>query len=526
MTPQQESKFQIAIFGDTEGRKWRVEDLDCVEWLFASKSGESTVEFSRDESIISTVDLRSPRLELSSLLAILVVGSEEEFQDLSERWKSSLPSSGVLFRRIPERSPQALLSAAVECIGEHLDQQRRYSGLVSLELAAYRREFERLQRSFARLEEFVGRHTHREVEQIFEYPPDIDASTGIRRRAVHDELDENTFIQTLPVDSFGFSGLSIYVDSKPESLDDPLRLRLRAVETSSLIAEWSLAPAEASIGWAELVLITAIDEPALTLELVAEWMPESTGWALALGPPHPYKDFCVRDKANRSLSAPLAMRLFSGLPGVRVPATTGSFRPVNAPSLLARPFPIEAYSTVAQVLPATQAQMSTLVSYDREIYALTVHPHKGGVTVARMDVHLPKEAWGVTAHIQLANERAGMTDFAMFICLSRDQSKELARLHQLDSPSPSFSGWRTLAPLEKGAVSIVLPDQSEEQKSLYLLTRQSPDLNPDFAWARFSRFEFNILPNSVVDLHEASGKQPTAEAASHVETYAVTSFQK
>lgn len=84
------------------------------------------------------------------------------------------------------------------------------------------------------------------------------------------------------------------------------------------------------------------------------------------------------------------------------------------------------------------------------------------------------------------------------ICAPHDGDRELERLAQMTAASPGFSGWNTLPPLERKTISALIAASGERRLSIYLLTRQAPDSNPDFAWARFSRFEFNILAASLV----------------------------
>jgi hypothetical protein len=154
-----------------------------------------------------------------------------------------------------------------------------------------------------------------------------------------------------------------------------------------------------------------------------------------------------------------------------------------------------------------------LVSYDREIGCITVHPHSGGLTVARMIMVVPKHVWMVSAQIYLAHERASQTQFGLMICPPREESRELARLAQLDAPSPTFSGWKSLLPLERKSISVLIAGPQEERLSICLVTRQAPDSNPDFAWARFSKLEFHVLPNSLIGENEAAELPPVLHPA-------------
>ncbi len=504
MKSPSQTKLQIAILTDARDRMNELSHLAPIEWLFCKQTGDYRFEFYKDDAMISSIDLESARLDLPNLLGILVVGTDGAFETITRNWGAKFPSLRISFKQVPEWDRDAILCAAIECVADELTLQRSHSGRAALELATYRREFDRVQRSFSRLEEYVGRHSFPRASEIFEYPPDTDIATEGRQTRVGDANGSlgRSLTQHLPVDSLGVSSVSIYVSAKPEAAAEPLRITLKAIETGNTFGEWSIGAAEARGGWVELALNCAIDEPALSLVIVVEWPMEKSGWALAIGPPHPYKEFCARTEAGEYLSAPIALRVFSSLPGVRVAPTTGAIRPMNAPHVPAKFIPYELYSTVAQVLPPPADNKPSLVFYDREIGCLTVHPHIDGLTVARLNVVVPKHAWGISAQIHLAHERASPTGFGLMVCAIRDESRELVRLAQLDSPSPSFSGWKTLLPFETKRISLVLAVPRDEQLSIYLATRQAPGLSPDFAWARFSKFAVDFLPKSLLGENE------------------------
>jgi hypothetical protein len=247
--------------------------------------------------------------------------------------------------------------------------------------------------------------------------------------------------------------------------------------------------------------------------IIVEWPADSSGWALTLGPPHPFREFGARTEAGEYLGAPLGLRIFTSLPGARVPATTTAIRAVNAPHAPAEFIPHEAYGKVTQVYPRIEDDGPALVSYDRNLGCITVHPRKGGLlTVGRMSLSIPKHAWRIAAQIHLAHERASLTEFGLMACAPNDGAPELTQLNQLDASSPSFSGWKSLSALETKSISALIPELSAERLSIYLLTRQAPDSSPDFGWARFDNFEFNILPKSMTGENDSDELEPVSHA--------------
>ncbi len=487
MKAPSETTFQIAVLIQSPDELKALPGAGGIEWMYCKQSRDYSFEFYKGEEMVSSFDLEDWRLDLPNLLGIIVVGPADLFETIRYQWISKLPAAGVAFKHIPEFDEKAILSSAIECFAENLQSQRSHAGRAALDLAAYRSEFERLQHSFSRLEEHVTRQTFQRAAEIFEYPPTSATASG-----------NSPVIQYLPVDSYGFSGFAVHVATKPAEAQ-PLRVTLRAIETGTLFGVWEIG-AEVANGWVELALNRAIDEPALTLEAVFELAHNGGGWALSLGPPHPYAAFRARAESGSYLDAPMALRIFNAAPGVRVGATTGAIRPIDAPQPRAEFIPYEVYGTVTQVAPPVEDERPALVAFDREIGCITVHPRKGGsVTAARIDVAVPKDAWQVAAQIHLAHERSSTTHFGLLVCPPRDGSLQLARLDRLDAPSTTFSGWKSLSPLEKKTISVPVSASREERLSVFLVTRLSPEASPDFAWARFAMFEFSILPKPLAD---------------------------
>jgi hypothetical protein len=496
-----EPKFQFAVLVESPNLMGGLRDTDSIEWFYCKQTGDYLFDFYQGNALVSSINLEKARFDLQNLVGIIVVGSPDAFEAIRNNWRSRLPAAGLAFKQISEVSGEAVRSAALECMAEALTTHRNHAGRAALELATYRREFERLQHNFARVEEYVGRQSFQRPTEVFEYPPDLVTATEGDGRARLDNVAAGgslSLSQYLPVDSLGLSSFSIYISAKPDAAAEPLQVKIKAIETGHIFGAWSIFPGKVREGWVELALENAIDEPALSLFLIVEWPLLNSGWALSLGPPHPYKEFCACDEAGEHRGAPIALRIFSSLPGVRVAATTTAIRPTDASHVTTEFIPYEVYESVIQVAPPLQDNKPPLVSYGQDIGCITVHPGGSGPTVGRINIAVPKQAWGISAQIHLAHERASPTQFGLMVCASRDESKELARLEHLDRPSRTFSGWKTLSALERKSITLLLPNAPEERLSIYLMTRQAPDISPDFAWARFTKLEFNVLPKSTV----------------------------
>ena len=504
MTSALQNQFQIAVLSESHDGMAALSGAASLEWLRAKRTGKSSFVFLRGEEKISEVDLETGCFDLSYLLGMVVVGDADTFSEVKSNWNAKLVSSGLSFRLVSEWNTQSILCAAMECVTECLAEQREHSGRTALQLAVYRREFDRLQGCFTRLEEYLAAQPLQRMTEVFSYPP--DSGTGLKgdpkAQLQGAQLQDVTYRvdrklkQPLPVNSLGVSSLSIYISTKPEPAAGPLSVVLQGIEGGAAQACWLLDTAAIQVGWVELALNRALDLSAESLELSIESKAGDGSWIVALGPPHPYREFCARVEGGEPLRSPIALRIFSGLPGVRVATTANAIRPMGAEFLPLRMFPLESYESAIQVLPAVRDGKPRLVFFDLEIDSLTVHPRMEGLTVARLTVAIPKHAWGLSAQICLAHKDANPTDFGLMICEPQNEKKSLARMSQLEAPSPSFSGWKTLPALETGSISLVFSAYAEKSVSLFLITRQAPESSPDFAWARFSNLAFQILPIS------------------------------
>jgi hypothetical protein len=167
-----EIKFQFALLAETSDRLQELPNTDQIEWLVCKRASEDSCDFYQRDAIVASVNLQTPRFGLHNLLGIIVVGSTGTFDAFQRRWNAALPSVTIRFMHVPEFDPLAILSAALECMAGDLTHHRRHSGRAALDLACYRREFDRLQANFRRLEEYVARQSLQVASEIFEYPPD------------------------------------------------------------------------------------------------------------------------------------------------------------------------------------------------------------------------------------------------------------------------------------------------------------------------------------------------------------------
>jgi hypothetical protein len=429
------------------------------------------------------------------------VAGKDSLQQLEAAWRVALPTTPIAMEWIEAATPGDVVARALHYMALSLTAQCGYSGRLSLDLVTYRCEFERMQRCFAALEDYVTAQHPPAPETVFDYSR-LDGKIDIGR--VADTFSEVADVvagvqQLLPVNSCGVAGLSIAIEAAPGVIDAPLDVALLAIETDETIAAWSLDPVTTRVGWVELVLERAIAEPALSLLLTVTSRPGTAGWSIAMGHPHPYAEYCAQTltsepfAAGESFGAPLALRIQALPPGTRVPVGNRSVAAKGARAAEYHPLSPADYETATEILAPGSGREESYTHYNSDAGFVQVHPRGGGrTTVARLLVAPPAGTWRVTARIRLAHESANPTMFALLVRSADGVELNEAEVAALVDGTPGFSGWTILAPMHEGRVFAVLPRPMPRAVAIYLLTRQ--DGGPEYGWARFSDVRLHKLP--------------------------------
>ena len=492
------TRFQIALLEGAAAPEIPA-DSAVIEWLICRRSGPHALEFRRHDLTLGVLDFRAPRFDLPDLIGIMVPGEESESRALQERWAECFPAVELDFIALPRPDTTLMLQAALDAVGRKLLSQRAFSGRAALDLAVYRREFERLQRSFSRLEEFVSQYTLEAPLVLFEYPAllRVTRNSAAALMDAADDAQTVRVLQSVPVDSLGVAGFALHLHT-PLPAATSVCVTLYAPENDRVYGLWTVEAAQAAPGWVNLALSRAIDEPALSLRIAVEMSPGLDPAVLALGEPHPYPEFCARIEGGAALRAPLALRVFGGLPGTRVPVVSGACLPTGSSAAPVTFIPPDLLATAYQVFPPPDRDRNKFVIYDASSSSVTVHPHEGGIrTIARLDLRMPPNAWRLSAQISLAHELANATRFALSAVPGVSKGADGAVIEGPEESSMWFSGWVELAPLEKKMLSVLIPPSEAGVLTVYLLTQQAVESSPDYAWARFESFTFNSTPNCV-----------------------------
>ena len=204
MTTPSDSRFQLAVVSPVDVPLEELPGLGHIEWLICKRKGDHCLEFCNSRVTVASLDFDKARFDLPNLLAVFVIGTEAECRALQDRWTACFPNVTVDFHCLAEFEANSLATAAIACLAGHLARQRTLSGRAALDLAVYRREFERLQRSFGSLEHYVGEYSLQKLRILFEYPSGTAAFIhGAQESAEPGTSDGNLLCveQHLPLDS-------------------------------------------------------------------------------------------------------------------------------------------------------------------------------------------------------------------------------------------------------------------------------------------------------------------------------------
>jgi hypothetical protein len=176
-----------------------------------------------------------------------------------------------------------------------------------------RREREVLLENYRALEDAFHARNWEAATEVFAHDPDSDA----KDEGIGQVLRDDGVEQWLPVSSHGVSGFALHFHEAGGSGGE-LLVKLECVETEQRVAEWTVPFTEIRPEWNFFTLAKACDGGRRTLRLRIS---TSGGHSPELSLGHPISNlrYAARPEGARGTHShrPLALRVFTGLPGVR-----------------------------------------------------------------------------------------------------------------------------------------------------------------------------------------------------------------
>ena len=387
------------------------------------------------------------------------------------------------------------------------DMAQRNTDLVRA-IAAIRREHEVLQEAFTSLEE-VLRTANLPERPAVTLPPTQRCLSPGRNWAMADLI-----YQRLPVSSRAVSAVDLCFLVTDEESSGNFDVALRSLEASDEIGRWRIPFTQITSGWNLLQLHQGIMGPPRTMELeVKVNIEKGVAPDLVLAGPSALEDAVYRTSSGVKGDAPISLRVWRSLPGLRAMPVVGAFQTHGSVS----PSPIQRLSPeiLASAQPIGDVNVDPaqpLVQYIEEQGELQVHPRPNGVVAAYVRGAIPPFTTRVTASVITRHAQADVLDYAMVAVQGRVSLEEaLARVSRSRAPSDGFSGWNAIAPMDPSQISMSFERPPRTSLDLVLMSRPHDVMtqaqtpwhriwagalggrgHTRFAWARFSDVQIEL----------------------------------
>jgi hypothetical protein len=367
-------------------------------------------------------------------------------------------------------------------VGAHVDVLHKENRELMSQNRALRRSYGALQGAFSRLEGFVS--ANRLMTPILQYET-IPIVSYWKPNSAGGQLN-----QLLPILSSRLSYFDLNFRKEPTDSENILRLALRLEPSTRVLHEWNIPYRDVLNGWNSFTPPPIVDEENECL-IELTWSGNADAPAVGLSAGHWSEAYGVGPAAPAGARESLAMRVWSGLQGVRPPSLARS--PIS-PSVA----PGRRVALAPDSL--TQARLHQTARTKKRDYepvrpsdpiGLLVHPHEGeGATIAILPETLPEGTTYVSAGCRTASPDAAPIEYAMGV-VPRDIAPEVA-FDLGEGPSDGFSGWHKVGPLEPRRIGLALESPTRGDERLCLATRLPLGSSEVRAWATWSGVEIGI----------------------------------
>lgn len=370
-----------------------------------------------------------------------------------------------------------------------VDRLAALTASITAELAMLRRERESLFENYRCLEDAFHARNWEAATEVFAHDPFVDA----REEGISQLLHEAWVEQLFPVSSYGVSGFALHF-RKPVNHDGALHVKLGYVESGESVAEWAVSFASIVAGWNFFALSKACDGGPRTLCLrisaAGALPPEpSLGHPIANERYAAYAETDHGDLANR----PLALRIFTGLPGVRPAGIPNAFSPsvvVKGPRIENYRLSAELMHTVADVSVTPVVPDFQTVSFIEQEGAIVCHPLTEGISAGALSGAIAPGTVRFSA-LAIIDHPAGRPA-AVGLLLAPPTADLRARIAELDRngatpPSDVFSGWRKVGPEQPININVLLDTPVVNTMDLIIVSRAAGE-SVDFSWLKVRDF--------------------------------------
>lgn len=299
--------------------------------------------------------------------------------------------------------------------------------------------------------------------------------------------------------------IDVFFNGDRRNVEGTVRFTVQAAWSGRVLCDASVDLRDLSPNWTQFRCepLAGGDKEPLAIELLMSG--PDLGWVTpAFSHPSPIPEECAIIAGQHPIGRPLALQIWSGIPGIEPPQRAGSFGgraaadstglgPAAANSLS---ITLEQLSRaeLASKLPADLTFAP--VNYDAATQSLLVHPLGFRPTVARLPPMSVFNLSALSATVQLTEPNAQPTEFAL-VALPSSSGVSASRR---PSDDIDFSGvtWHEFKAREWGEIEICFPQRLNGEIHIYLLTRTQTD-NYDYTSAWFRGLRMTCWPDSAAE---------------------------
>ncbi len=293
--------------------------------------------------------------------------------------------------------------------------------------------------------------------------------------------------QRLPLSSQGLAAVALHVTMGARHGKGRLLVRLTAVESGSQLISWAIPFSHLRPGWNFLEIPTVVAGPRQTVELEARWDGELRGAPqLSLSSQFIGSDGCPEIEGGARLRNPLAMQIWTGLPGSR-----------RVSSAFADPADLQRAVIAGRQLllsPATLGQARLVgpqdsvafdvLSFRDDNRVLQLHPVLGRIAHAVIPGAVPAGTRRVIAAMRTDNPEGPWVEYAMMLT----PAGATATFPTAERPSAApalVTEWQSLPPGTPGNLILGLEEPTAAIGDLHIATRLPPAMGDSYAWAQW-----------------------------------------
>lgn len=488
-------------------RRYAIASLRDREALETTPLGNATTYLEGD----------SKRLRLAnSFPLVAVAASDEGASDLDVILQQlyrmrTIPKLPVI--RVDQAGPDTVAALLAQLMETSLDRLASHTSRMHTELAMLRRERETMFENYRAIEDAFHARNWDSATEIFGHAPLVDPKDeGFARLLRESEIE-----QLFPVSSYAVSGFALHFRDLPANRNGQLIVTLDYLENGEGIAEWLVPYGDLKAEWNFFSLPKGCDGSHRTLRLRIS----ATGGVppeLSLGNVIANERYAARARIPHGDldMRPLALRIFTGLPGVRPASLPNTIVPtslINGRKVDDYRLPVELLRNVANVSVTPLTPDFPTVRFLEHEDAIGCHPLEEGITAGAIRRVVAPGTVRISARSVIDHPEGQPCAVGLLaVNLGANIEEEIAAIANLDRRRPQalFSGWSEVGPGRAVDINFMFEEPVKRTMDLIVLSKAAAE-SVDFSWLKV--FNFRLVKHIEANAVSIDAPMTAKEAA-------------